>query len=80
MGSNCAKESKSIRLKIDNLNYSLLKFVFNKAEQLVFPLKQPDYRMQTASSFTRAWKVNIELNQFNKLKLKIDFESSLKLI
>lgn len=30
---------------------------------MVFPLKQPDYRMQTAASFTKAWKPETDLEK-----------------
>ncbi|CAF1054400.1 unnamed protein product [Brachionus calyciflorus] len=33
------------------------------SEQLVFPLKQPDYSLQTASSFTKTWKAETEMEK-----------------
>jgi hypothetical protein len=30
---------------------------------MVFPLKQPDYSMQTATSFTKSWKPETELEK-----------------
>jgi hypothetical protein len=30
---------------------------------MVFPLKQPDYSLQTASSFTKAWKPETDLEK-----------------
>ncbi|RMZ97842.1 U3 small nucleolar RNA-associated 14 -like protein [Brachionus plicatilis] len=33
------------------------------ADQLVFPLKQPDYSLQTASAYTKAWKPETDMER-----------------
>ncbi len=61
MGSYCQTQSSRKLLTTRILFPSCFLDFFScksQAEQLVFPLKQPDYTMQTASDVTKKWKVS----------------------